>query len=46
MLARPKILQLKYLCNRNYTKNIMLIKVNKLKLIKNNVKENAKVAIT
>ena len=34
-----KILQLKYLHNRSYTKNSMLIKVNKLKLIWNNVKE-------
>ena len=34
-----KILQLKYLHNRSYTNNSMLIKVNKLKLIRNNVKE-------
>ena len=34
-----KILQLKYLHNRSYTENGMLIKVNKLKLIWNNVKE-------
>ena len=34
-----KILHLKYLHNRRYTKNGMLIKVNKLKLIWNNVKE-------
>ena len=34
-----KILQLKYLHNRSYTKNSTLIKVNKLKLIWNNVKE-------
>ena len=34
-----KILQLKYLHNRSYTKNDMLIKVNKLKLIWNKVKE-------
>ena len=33
------ILQLKYLHNRSYTKNSMLIKVNKLKRIWNNVKE-------
>ena len=34
-----KILQLKYLHNRSYTKNSMLIKVNKLKLIWSKVKE-------
>ena len=34
-----KILQLKYLHNRSYTKNSMLIKVNELKLILKNVKE-------
>ena len=37
LIRRKNILQLKYLYNRSYTKN-MIIKVNKLKLIWNNVK--------
>ena len=39
MLTRRKMLRLGYLHNRSYTKNSMLIKVNKRKLISNNVKE-------
>ena len=39
MLTRCKNFTIKILSNRSYTKNGMLIKVNKLKLIWNNVKE-------
>ena len=40
MLQDVKLLQLKYLHNRSYTKISMLIKFSKLKLIWNNVKES------
>ena len=39
MLTRCKNLHLKHFHNRGYTKNSMLIKVNKLKLTWNKLKE-------